>query len=129
MPRKKKDTTNDRANGRKATTTPPKWINISLTDDDIATIGERALSAQKAAAELLALCLDGYSVGCKPAPDGQGWMCYIMGQASDDENVTVGISGYSDAPFDAINSALYKFHTKLGGSFTTPADRIKPQFR
>lgn len=128
MPRKKGTNNEKPGSNKRNSSPPPAWINIQLTDDDQATIIEQAISDNELAADLLSLCLSGYSIGVKPAPSGEGWMAYFTGTAIDDDAQTVGIAGYASTPFDAIASVLYKFHVKLDGQLYKPEPRTSRRF-
>lgn len=128
MPRKKVKPNAPKSTDKSTSYTAVSWINITLTDDDVQRLVSLAATETELAVDFLTLCGYGFSIGCKPAPSGEGWMAYLTGQAVDDENVIVGISGYANTPVDALSSLLFKFHDKLGGILNKPEPKSARRF-
>ena len=128
MPRKKGQTNAPKTTDKNAAYVAVSWLNLSLTDDDVQRLISLGATDTDLAVDFLTLCGYGYSIGCKPAPSGEGWMAYLTGAASDDANVLVGISGYANTPVDALSSLLFKFHDKLGGVLNKPEPKSARRF-
>lgn len=128
MPRAKRNKNETNNSTSKRPNTAVSWINIQLTDDDVQRLISQGATDDELAVDFLTLCGYGYSIGCKPAPNGEGWMAYLTGKPDEDADDVVGISGYANTPIDACSSLLFKFHDKLGGILIKPEPKSTRRF-
>lgn len=128
MPRKKKETGDAKSTTKTKFSSSVSWVNIQLTDDDVERLTATGATDDELAVDFLALCGYGFTVGCKPAPNGDGWMAYLTGNVNDDEGTIVGLSGYANSPIDACSSLLFKFHDKLDGVLIKPEPKSSRRF-
>jgi len=108
------------------------WINVSLSDEDADFLAEATTGYGELAAMACEYVSSGYSLSIKPMDGGDSVMACIIGQSSDDPNVTVGLSGFASNVRDALLTLCYKFEDKLGGQLPLPdggGNNNRPRFR
>lgn len=111
-----------------------KWVNIKLSDEDIATLGQSDATLEYVAVSLVALAGDGLGFSVKPTDEGKSICCTIYRPDFPLAGRTLGVSSFSDNVRDAILACIYKLDTYGGGDFSgfDVEDRVsgaRPRFR
>lgn len=109
-----------------------RWINVSLSDDDAAFLTETSTGFSELAAMACEYVARGYSLTIKPMDGGDSVMACIVGSASGNPDVSVGLSGFAANVRDALLVLCYKFEDKLGGELPLPDEPTstgRPRFR
>jgi len=113
----------------KANSNDIQWINVSLSDDDIAELEGWIASEPNFLTELCRLVDSGYAIGCKPAANGDGLMATIIGKNADNGSQSYGLSAYSDTAFNAYACLLFKFVSKLDRTFPNAVSQGRNKYR
>jgi hypothetical protein len=96
------------------------WINVVLTEDDIAELSDATPEPTNVMLGILAIANKGYSVSLKHNPDKVQFSASLFGIHPIDGVGLVGLSAFADDPLDALFVLCYKYHVRLGGEIPTP---------
>lgn len=106
-----------------------QWVNVNLTDADVDAIATWLADEPNLLVEYVRLVGEGYSLGVKPARDGDGVMATLMSNAASEGGGGMGVSAYAPNAYDALGVLLYKFVTLLGGQFPSDVQKGRSRFR
>lgn len=106
-----------------------QWVNVSLSDDDVAELEGWIASEPNFLTELCRLVDAGYAIGCKPAVNGDGFMATIIGKNASGGEQSFGLSAYAGNAYDAYACLLFKFVSKLDRTFPTSVSTSRNKFR
>lgn len=119
----------NRASGTGSFESPIRWLNINLTDDDSAFLGELDVTLDVLAAQFVGLGAEGYDVSLKRRGDSNECMATAVCDDPFIEGGRVGISAWSDNFPDALAALLYKLSDKLADGIPAPQERSSRRFR
>jgi len=111
-----------------------RWINIRLTDEDIAVLSNADDTLEYLAASVLALAMEGVNITVKSMDGGETICCTLNRPDSDNRGGVSGISSFSGTVRDALLVSLYKYERLLGGEWDNIAHFAetmgsRPRFR
>jgi len=96
---------------------PFKWINVTLTAEDIATLERETASLEQLALAYIELGVLGLGLSIKYDSVRKHFSVSIYGSDMANNNQPCGISGSATELRDALLVSLYRFNTCLQGSF------------
>lgn len=106
-----------------------RWVNVRPTDDMLVEFEAWVSSDPDVLSEILRLVSSGFAFGCKPTPNGDGFMATLISPAGYEGGGNCGLSAYADTPYDAVAGLLYKFVGILGSTFPAATDANRPRLR
>lgn len=96
---------------------PLQWINIPLTDQDIATLESEKANLEQLALAYVQLGMHGLGLSIKFDSVGKSYVVSIYGPDSSNNMQPCGVSGRAPELRDALLVSLYRFNSCLQGSF------------
>lgn len=94
-----------------------QWVRVDLNASEKTDMIAWIQKGDYDLGELLALCLsDGEKVSFSYSQNQDAFYCTVMGSEHSARNEGKGFTSYAKNPFDALSSAMYKYHTLLEGS-------------
>lgn len=100
-----------------------RWINVTLSDQDLDILERETASLELVASSLVQLVVRGLGISVKYDPVGKSYSCSIYGRDTRNNMQPCGISGRASDVRDAILVSLYRFETGLQGSFDGQSDQ------
>jgi len=94
-----------------------RWINITLTSEDINTLEREEASLEQLALAFIQLGVRGLGLAVKYDSVGKSYAVSIYGSDTTNHMQPCGISGKSADLRDALLVSLYRFNHSLQGSF------------
>ena len=116
-------------NGRKSTRTKPqssngdaqslplRWINLPLTPEDLDTLGQTEINCEQLALAYIELGSHGLGLSVKYDSFRKQYSVSIYGSDVSNHGQPCGISGAAPNLWDAILVSLFRFNSRLQGSF------------
>lgn len=107
-----------------------RWINITLTDQDLDILGQETASLEQLSLAFVQLGVRGLGLAIKYDRSRATFVCSIYGSDSTNNMQPCGVSGQSSDLRDALLVSLFRFNNRLQGSFdgsTAEDNTIQPR--
>jgi hypothetical protein len=106
-----------------------EWVNVSLPDEVAAAMEQFYGDESVVAQWVLVLATRGQQLFVKRQGESGSFMAGFIAEHPDYPGVLMGVTGWSDNPYDALRSLLYKWFQVLCEEWPEPGQAFSQRFR
>lgn len=107
----------DKSSGSNGQPLPFRWINVSLTAEDLDILEREEANLEQLSCAFIELGVRGFGLSIKYDSARKQYSVSIYGSDMANNNQPCGISGAAADLRDALLVSLFRFNTRLQGSF------------